>query len=196
MTRLAKKPIPVPSGVEVKIEGQNITIKGRLGLLTAKVHSVIDVLKENDQIKVTVQDADVKSRWGRVSLRDEKALWGTWHRLIKNMIEGVEKGFEKKLELVGVGFRATIQGNKLILNIGFSHLVEYQIPEGIKVSLDKNIISLFGIDKQLVGETAARIRRLRPPEPYKGTGIKYLDEIIRKKAGKKAAVTTGGAPAA
>jgi len=184
MTRLAKKPIFVPKTVEVKIENQNITIKGRLGLLTAKAPSFVNILKENDQIKVTVQNLN------------KKAIWGTWHRLIKNMIEGVEKGFEKKLELVGIGFRATIQGNKLILNIGFSHPVEYQIPQGIKISLDKNIINLFGIDKQLVGETAARIRRLRPPEPYKGTGIKYLDEIIRKKAGKKAAVTTGAPGAA
>lgn len=109
------------------------------------------------------------------------------------MIDGVTKGFEKKLQLVGIGFRAQASGEKLILNIGFSHPVEYNIPKGIKASVEKDIITISGIDKQLVGEAAAQVRRLKKPEPYKGVGIRYIDEVVRRKAGKKAAGTTTGA---
>ncbi|MFN3301536.1 MAG: 50S ribosomal protein L6 [Patescibacteria group bacterium] len=181
MSRIGKKPIEIPSGVEVKIENGFISVKGPRGELSLKLHPKVIVEKKDSLIKVSVKNPQEKK---------ERALWGTFQRLITNMIIGVTKGYEKKLELVGLGYRASLSQNKLILNVGFSHEVEFNLPEGIEAKVEKNIITISGNDKQLVGEIAARIRKIRPPEPYKGTGIRYFKEVIRKKAGKKAVATT------
>lgn len=181
MSRIGKRPIEIPQGVEVKIENNFISVKGPKGELSLKIHPEVRVEKENSFLKVSVRNPQEKR---------ERSLWGTFQRLIANMILGVTQGYEKKLELVGIGYRASLSQNKLILNVGFSHPIEFHLPKGIEAKVEKNIISLAGADKQLVGETAARIRKIRPPEPYKGTGIKYLEEVIRKKAGKKAVTTT------
>lgn len=184
MSRLGKKPISIPAGVEAKIDQNQIIVKGPKGETRQTIHPSVVINFENNALAISVKEPEKK---------EQKALWGTFVRLIKNMIDGVTKGFEKKLQLVGIGFRAQASGEKLILNIGFSHPVEYNIPKGIKASVEKDIITISGIDKQLVGEAAAQVRRLKKPEPYKGVGIRYIDEVVRRKAGKKAAGTTTGA---
>ncbi|MBN1325668.1 50S ribosomal protein L6 [Candidatus Falkowbacteria bacterium] len=178
MSRIGKKPIEIPSGIEVKINNGVINVKGPKGELNLKLHpDVIVEIKENKIIVNVKDDNNV----------DQRALWGLFSRLINNMVIGVKEGYEKKMEVVGVGFRVALQGNKIVLNLGFSHPVEFILPDGIKAELDKNIVTLSGIDKQLVGETAARLRRIRKPDVYKGKGIKYADEVIKKKPGKAAA---------
>lgn len=186
MSRIGKKPISIPKGVEVKIDKFLITIKGPKGEINFKIHPHVTLTLTDNQIVVTVLDPELK---------DDRALWGLYGSWIKNMILGVTNGFEKKLEINGVGFKAQISGDKIVLNLGFSHPVEFILPKGITAKVDKNIVSVSGIDKQLVGEIAARLRALKPPEPYKGKGIKYIDEVIIKKAGKaaKAAGAGGGA---
>lgn len=186
MSRLGKKPIIIPSGVEIKLDQNQIIVKGLKGEIKQAIHPMVIINLEDKNLKISVKNPEEKK---------QRALWGTYVRLLQNMIEGVTKGFEKKLQLVGIGFRAQVSGNKLVLNIGFSHPVDYQIPAGIKVDVEKDIITISGIDKQLVGEVAAQIRRLKKPEPYKGMGIRYLGEVVRKKAGKKAVAATGGAGA-
>jgi len=181
MGRTGKQLIEIPSGVEVKIDQGFITVKGPMGELKQKINPLITVSLDDNLVRIRPQNEEIKKQQG---------LWGLFQRLIKNMVEGVTKGFEKKLELVGVGYRTQLSGNKLILNIGFSHPVDFLIPAGIKIDIDKNIVIIRGIDKQLVGDVAAQIRQIRKPDPYKGKGIKYLDEIIRKKAGKKAVTAT------
>lgn len=178
MSRIGKKSIEIPSDVEVKLTVDLISVKGPKGELNQKIHPDVRVEKKDNQILVNIAD---------VNDVDQRALWGLFSRLIQNMIIGVTRGYEKKMEVVGVGFRVALSGNKLVLNLGFSHQVEFLLPTGIKAEVDKNIITLSGIDKQLVGETAARLRRLRKPDVYKGKGIKYLDEVIKKKPGKAAA---------
>jgi len=177
MSRIGKQPIRIPEGVEVKIENGFIIIKGQKGKIKQKLHPSIILKKEDDLFKVEVKNPKEKK---------ERALWGTWQRLISNMILGVSKGFEKKLELVGIGYRVRVEKDKLILEVGFSHPVEFILPQGVETKVEGNIITLTGIDKQLVGETAAQIRKIRKPEPYKGTGIRYFGEVVRKKVGKKA----------
>ncbi len=179
MSRIGKQSIIIPENVEVKIDKNQIIIKGPQGQLEQLLPPQIELIQEKASLAVKPRKESKKTR----------ALWGLWRSLIFNMIEGVTKGFEKKLEINGVGYRVSLQGNKLILNIGFSHPVEIEAPEGIKFEVDKNIITVFGADKQIVGQTAAKIRAQRKPEPYKGKGIKYLDEVIRRKAGKKAVGT-------
>lgn len=175
MSRIGKKPITIPQGVDVKIEKDLVTVKGPKGELKLEIHPLIKVaIKDNEIILDVAKHED----------KNEKSLWGLFNRLINNMVIGVTKGFEKKLEVVGVGFRVALQGQKLVLNLGFSHQVEYILPQGITGSVEKNIITLTGIDKQLLGETAAQIRRIKKPEPYKGKGIRYFGEIIKKKVGK------------
>jgi large subunit ribosomal protein L6 len=186
MSRIGKKPIVIPNGVEIKIDQALITVKGPKGEISVKVHPHVLLANENNEIKVTVKYPEIKA---------DKALWGLYGSLIKNMVIGVTSGFNKKLEINGVGFKAQVSGEKIVLNLGFSHQVEFDIPKGIKVEIDKNIISITGVDKQLVGETAARIRNLKPPEPYKGKGIKYVDETIIKKAGKAAKAAGAGTAA-
>lgn len=176
MSRIGKQPILIPEGVEVTIDGQKITIKGSKGELSHILPREIKVTLEQDKVVLSPLVKDKKSR----------ALWGLWRAIVANMVRGVSQGFEKKLELEGVGYRAEIKGEKLILSLGFSHPVEIKIPPGIELKVEKNIISVSGIDKQLVGQVAAQIRSKRKPEPYKGTGIRYQGEVIRKKVGKKA----------
>ena len=180
MSRVGKKPIKIPEGAEVNIEGQRVTIKGPKGSLQIEVRPEIKVEKKEKQILVSPQ----------VETKKTKAFWGLFRSLIFNMIQGVKEGFEKKLEVIGLGYKARLEGEDLVLEVGFSHPVKIKAPEGIKFTVEKNTITVSGIDKQLVGQIAAKIRHVKPPEPYKGTGIRYLGEKIRKKAGKK--VVTAG----
>ena len=179
MSRIGKKPIQIPAKVEVALKGDALTVTGPKGTLTRSLHSAVDVAINDGIITVSVADT-----------RDRKvvALQGLFRSLIANMITGVSDGYEKKLLLSGIGYRAEIKGKTVVLNVGYSNPVHFDLPEGISAKVDKNTeISLSGIDKEIVGETAARIRRVRPPEPYKGKGIMYSDERIIKKAGKAAA---------
>ncbi|MEN6351117.1 MAG: 50S ribosomal protein L6 [Syntrophomonas sp.] len=175
MSRIGRKPISLPAGVEVTMEGNNLTVKGPKGVLSWEYPADITVIKEEQQLLVTRPSDSKKHR----------SLHGLSRALIANMVEGVSNGFERKLELVGVGYRAQMQGKKLLINIGFSHPVEVDPPEGIEFEVPAvTRITVKGIDKQLVGNTAAHIRAIRKPEPYKGKGIKYEKEVIRRKAGK------------
>lgn len=184
MSRIGKKIISVPKGVEVKIDQGFVLVKGPKGELKEAIHSRVLIVSENNEVKIAVEDQELKS---------DKALWGLYGSMIKNMIAGVTVGFEKKLEINGVGYKAAVAGDKINLSLGFSHPVNFSLPSGITAALEKNVISVSGIDKRLVGETAARLRALKPPEPYKGKGIKYIDEVIVKKAGKAAKSAGAGA---
>ena len=175
MSRIGNKPIAVPAGVEVKIDGQKITVKGPKGTLEREIHKNISVEMENNTIKVTRPNNEALNR----------SLHGLTRTLISNMIEGVEKEYTRELQINGVGYRAQKQGNKLVMNLGYSHPVEMLPPEGITFDVpDANHITVRGIDKELVGQTAAVIRTKRPPEVYGGKGIKYAEEHIRRKEGK------------
>lgn len=180
MSRLGKKPILIPSGVEVKISDGVFSVKGPLGETNKKFKEDIKIEIKEGSIVLTPQK-NIKERF---------ALWGTYASHIKNMIEGVTKGFEKKLIIEGVGFRAQIEGSNLALSLGLSHPVKTEIPKDLKVKVEKNVIIISGADKEKVGQFSAQIRALKKPEPYKGKGIRYENEIIRRKAGKKVATTT------
>ena len=177
MSRIAKAPIEIPSGVEVKVAGQNVSIKGSKGAFNYAVHQEVTVTQEGNALKVGLSSSKSK----------DYSMAGTMRSLLSNMVQGVSQGFERKLELVGVGYRAKAQGAKLNLPLGFSHPVEYAIPAGITVETPSQTeILVKGIDRQQVGQVAADIRAYRPPEPYKGKGVKYSDErIVRKEAKKK-----------
>lgn len=176
MSRIGKNPIEILDGVEVKIEEGMIYVKGPKGELKKELFSDLNTVINDKEITVSLKREDKKT----------KALWGLERSLINNMIEGVKTGFIKKLELVGVGYKARIEGKDLVLEIGFSHPVKIEAPEGIEFGVEGSLISVSGFDKGLVGQIAAKIRRIRPPEPYKGKGIRYEGEIVRKKLGKKA----------
>lgn len=176
MSRIGKKPIPIPEGVTVTVGGNLITLKGPKGELKREIHPDVQVAAEEKEIKVSIKRKSRKSA----------ALWGLFRTLLANLVEGVTKGFEKKLEFEGIGFRAALEGNTLVMQLGFSHPVRFEAPDGVKFSVEKNVITVSGMDKELVGNTAAKIRALRLPEPYKGKGIRYQGEVIRRKAGKKA----------
>ena len=178
MSRLGKLPIILPAGVTAAIDGRILTVKGKKGELKQAFDTDVVVKIEETSIIVSKNENGSKKA---------DAMWGLYRTLFANMVEGVSTGFTKKLEINGVGYRASVSGNKLNMALGFSHPVEFVLPEGITASVENNIITLNGFDKKLVGETAARIRRIRKPEPYKGKGIKYADEILRRKAGKSAA---------
>ncbi len=181
MSKIGKKLIEVPSGVNVAIEGGLIKIKGPKGELEYIIPRELKVILSENKIAVLPVGKSKRT----------PALWGTIRAVIANMISGVTIGFEKKLEIEGIGFKAQSQGNDLVLNLGFSHQIFFKIPGGIKVDVIKNTITVSGISKELVGQTAANIRALKKPEPYKGKGIHYAGEIIRRKAGKKVAGATG-----
>jgi large subunit ribosomal protein L6 len=182
MSRIGKKPILIPDDVEVKIEDRQVVIKGQKGEISQEIPGEILVEKKEDKLIVSP-----KRRTKRTP-----ALWGLIRALLQNHIKGVTEGFEKQLEIRGIGYKASLPDQKTIqLEVGFSHPVKIEIPEGLNVSVEKNIIKISGIDKQKVGEFAAKIRKVRPPEPYKGKGIRYIGEKVRKKEGKKAATTTG-----
>lgn len=177
MSRIGKKSIVIPAKVEVFFSDGIIKFKGPLGELERTIHPAIVVEKDGDQLLVKLKNEESKKDW---------ALWGLFRTLINNMILGVSQGFEKKLEVIGIGYKVAQKGNDLVLSLGFSHPVNFKAPAGIKTEVSGNIIAIKGIDKAQVGEIAAQIRKLRPPEPYKGKGIKYVGEIIRRKAGKVA----------
>ncbi|RFA33157.1 50S ribosomal protein L6 [Virgibacillus dokdonensis] len=177
MSRIGLNPIEVPEGVEVKFDGTVVTVKGPKGELTRNLHQDIKVNMEGNVIKLE-RPSDHK---------DHRALHGTTRSLINNMVEGVSKGFEKTLEIIGVGYRAQKQGNKVIVNAGYSHPVEIDPIDGIEIDVPKNTqLIVKGIDKELVGAVASKIRAIRPPEPYKGKGIRYEGEYVRRKEGKTA----------
>ena len=177
MSRIANKPVEIPSGVEVNISGQSISVKGKNGALSLDVHQNV-AFKQEDNV---INFSGIEGVEGSVSMA------GTMRSLANNMVVGVSQGFERKLELIGVGYRAQAQGNKLNLTLGFSHPVVYDVPEGITVETPSQTeIIVKGADKQLVGQVSADIRAYRPPEPYKGKGVRYADErVIRKEAKKK-----------
>ena len=175
MSRIGRQPIAVPAGVDVKIDGSTVTVKGPKGTLTRTVHSNMSVAMDNGEIKVTRPDESNLN----------KSLHGLTRTLIHNMIIGVTEGYSKELEVNGVGYRAAKQGKDLVLNIGFSHQVIMPEIDGISIEVpNPNKIVISGPDKQMVGQFAAEVREKRPPEPYKGKGIKYVDEVIRRKVGK------------
>jgi large subunit ribosomal protein L6 len=178
MSRIGRKPIQIPQGVDVTIGDALVQIKGPKGALSVALHPHVKALLSPDRI-LTVEVGNTEDI-------NDRALWGLFRKLLANAVEGVQKPFEVKLEFIGVGYRVSVAGTKIQMEVGFSHPIEYQLPEGVSASVEKNTLTLTGIDKQAVGETAARIRRIRPPEPYKGKGIKYSDEVIRRKAGKAA----------
>ncbi|TRZ78092.1 50S ribosomal protein L6 [bacterium] len=178
MSRIGKKLINVPDGVQISIENKKITVKGPKGELSLDIPNAITIVQEDSSLQVVPDDDTVKQ---------QRMKWGLIRALVANMVIGVTEGFEKKLEINGVGYKAAMQGKKIVMQLGYSHPVEIDIPEGIEVVVEKNMVSIKGIDKYLVGEIAATIRSKRKPEPYKGKGIKYIDEVIRRKAGKKAA---------
>ncbi len=180
MSRIGKKTIQIPEKVEVKIEKNSVLVKGAKGELKLELIPEIKLEKKDNEIFVKVKDESVKQ---------QRSVWGTFRQLIDNMLIGVTQGFEKQLEINGVGYRAELKDKNLILNVGFSQPVEFKIPEGIEIKVEKNTITVSGIDKQLVGETAAQIREIKKPEPYKGKGIKYVDEVVRRKAGKQVKTT-------
>lgn len=174
MSRIGRKPIVIPTGVEIGFNNSEITVKGPKGILKQVVHPKMEINIDNESIRV-VRPNDQK---------ENRALHGLTRSLIFNMIEGVTKGFKKELEVNGVGYRVQKQGSNLVMNLGYSHQVIVPETEGIKLEAQGNRITVIGIDKQKVGQCAAEIREKRPPEPYKGKGIKYVDEVIRRKEGK------------
>ncbi|MFA5125003.1 MAG: 50S ribosomal protein L6 [Patescibacteria group bacterium] len=178
MSRIGKNPISFPAGVEVKVSDGLVTVKGPKGSLQEKLHPLVSAEVKDNSIIVSVENQEVKS---------QRALWGLFGSLIRNMIKGVTDGYSKQLEISGVGQKFAVSGKKVVLNVGFSHPVEFAIPEGITITTEGNIMTISGIGKQLVGETAAQIRRIKKVEPYKGKGIKYVGEQFIKKAGKAAA---------
>ena len=176
MSRIANAPVSLPSGVEVTLNGQLVTVKGTKGQLEWNVHRLVSVAQEDAQVKVAANEES----------KNAVALAGTTRALINNMVTGVSAGFEKKLSIIGVGYRAQAQGQKLNLTLGFSHPVVYEVPEGISVVTPSNTeIVVTGIDKQKVGQVAAEIRAYRKPEPYKGKGVRYSDEYVLRKQAKK-----------
>ena len=178
MSRIGKQPVAIPDGVTVSLDEQAIEVKGPKGTLSATLPSVIDAKVEDGQVVFTPQARD----------KQTSSLFGLARALTNNMVTGVTSGFAKELEIQGVGYRADVQGKNLSLTLGFSHPVDMPVPEGLEVKMDGNTkIRIEGIDKQQVGQFAAEIRKLRPPEPYKGKGVRYVDEHIRRKVGKTGA---------
>ncbi len=177
MSRIAKKPIELPSGVEVSVNGREVSAKGPKGSLSVTLHDAVDLTQEDNVLTLSPRDARQSSI----------AVTGTMRSVVSNIVEGVVNGFEKKLQLVGVGYRAQVQGKQLTLSLGLSHPVNYQVPEGIEIETPAATeIIVRGCDKQQVGQVCAEIRAFRPPEPYKGKGVKYADEqVVRKEAKKK-----------
>jgi len=177
MSRIGKKPIAIPKGVDVRLKGDQLSIKGPKGQLSINVHPYVKLDIGGDSIDVSVND----------ETREARSIHGLFRVLIDNMVTGVTKGFERVLEIVGVGYRAELKGRTAVFNLGYSHPINFELPEGIDAKIEKTKITLSGIDRGLLGKTAAKIRSFRKPEPYKGKGIKYAEEKIRRKAGKAGA---------
>ena len=176
MSRIGKKPVSVPSGVTATVDGQTLKVKGPKGAVQLVVHDDVIVALDKGMVKIDPRNDSKRAR----------SMWGTYRTLVSNLVTGVTKGFEEKLEITGVGYRAAVQGKSLNLQLGFSHDVTFPIPEGITIATPKPTeINISGINKQTVGQVAAEIRGYRPPEPYKGKGVKYAGEYIFRKEGKK-----------
>jgi large subunit ribosomal protein L6 len=177
MSRIGKMPVGVPDKVEVKVNGSHVAVKGPNGQLEYTFTDSVNIVLKDKEVTVTPIDNTKKSL----------SLWGTTRTLINNMVTGVSQGFTKSLEYTGVGYKAAVSGNMLTLSLGYSHPIEYALPAGVSAKVTKNVIDISGANKELVGFVAAKVRSFRPPEPYKGKGVKYIDEHIIRKAGK-----TGG----
>jgi large subunit ribosomal protein L6 len=185
MSRIGKYPVVIPAGVEVQVSGQTLKAKGKLGELSLNVHDDVSVVLEE-----AANDDGKTVKMVRLAPKSDtpaaKQIWPTMRTLVSNIMTGVSKGYSKKLEIKGVGYRANLQGKTLVLALGFSHEVRYNVPQGIELKMDGQVgIEIVGIDKQLVGQVAANIRGFKPPEPYKGKGIRYADEFVVRKEGKK-----------
>ncbi len=183
MSKVGKKPIAIPQGVTVTVEADKLTVKGKEGSIVLPILAHTKLELKDSLLTVTSAGED----------KQMLANWGTMRALAQNAINGVASGFTKELEIQGVGFRASMEGANLVLNIGFTHPVKFVTPEGIKISVEKSIVKIFGADRNLVGQVAAKIRAFRKPEPYKGKGIRYKGEVVKIKAGKKVAGATGTA---
>jgi len=183
MSRIGKKPILIPAGTEVKIEGSAFIVKGQKGELSRNIPAEVKMETKDGKIFIYPQ----------IETKRTKSLWGLTRALIFNMIKGVTEGYEKKLEIEGVGYQAQVKGEELELKVGYINTIKIKAPEGIKFSVEKNIISVSGLDKELVGQVASRIRKVKPAEPYKGKGIKYFGETIRRKVGKRVVAAAGAA---
>ncbi|MBU6141646.1 50S ribosomal protein L6 [Patescibacteria group bacterium] len=183
MSKVGKKPIMIPQGVTVTVDGGMLQVKGKEGTLSLPVlpHTAVEV--KDTTLTVTSTGTDLQAR----------ANWGTMRALAQNAVNGVSAGFTKELEIQGVGFRASMEGNNLVLSLGFTHPVKFETPAGIKISVEKSTIKIAGADRNLVGQVAAQIRAYKKPEPYKGKGIRYKGEVVKMKAGKKVAGATGAA---
>lgn len=175
MSRVGKKPITIPDKTSIDYSDRQLVVKGEKGSLSRTLHPAVDLTIQENTISVTIDQDDRKNR----------SLQGLTRSLVANMVDGVSKGFERTLEINGIGYRAEMKGNAIVLNLGYSHPIDFELPDGISAAVDKNnVIRLTGIDKEKVGQTAASIRKLRKPEPYKGKGVKYAEEYIQRKAGK------------
>lgn len=183
MSRIGKKPVIIPDGVKVELKNGILAANGPKGGLNLEIHPKVKIILSEKEINVDVEEKQNKRT---------RSLWGLFRSLVQNLVDGVAKGFEKKLEVNGVGFKVATQPGKLVMSLGFSHPVEVLIPKELSVVVEKNIITISGADKQKVGQFAAEVRELKKPEPYKGKGIKYIDEIIIRKAGKVVKVVGGG----
>jgi large subunit ribosomal protein L6 len=176
MSRVGKNPVAIPSGVQVELSGETLTAKGRLGNLSVAIANEVTATVADGQVTIAPKDESKRAR----------AMWGTTRALVNNMITGVANGFTRNLEINGVGYRAAVQGSALNLQLGYSHDINYPIPKDVKIACERpTAITITGADRQRVGQVAAEIRAFRPPEPYKGKGIKYAEEVIRRKEGKK-----------
>ena len=176
MSRVAKMPVTIPKGVEVRVDGRHVVVKGPKGTLNHDLHALVEMHKDGDVLTFMYKDESINAR----------ALSGTTRSLVSNMVLGVSQGFERKLELVGVGYRAQAQGNVVNLTLGFSHPINFKLPDGVTAETPSQTeVVIRGTDKQRVGQVAAKIRAFRPPEPYKGKGVKYSDEVIARKEAKK-----------
>ena len=174
MSRVGKKPITIPDKTKVSYTDRSLTVKGAKGELQRIIHPSVDLVIEDNELKVVALKQD----------RVTDAFQGMTRNLINNMVKGVSEGYERVLEINGIGYRAELKGNSILFNLGFSHSIDFKIPNGVAASVDRNLVKLSGIDKELLGRTAAAIRRLRPPEPYKGKGVRYVGETVRTKVGK------------
>jgi len=174
MSRVGKKPVPVPDKTKISFADRILTVEGAKGKLSRAIHPDVDLNIEDDQILLSIRRNDKKT----------KAQWGTARALVANMVTGVSQGFERVLEINGIGYRAEVKGNTVDLHLGYSHPIQFELPEGVSAQVERNTIKLSGIDKERVGFAAASIRRFRPPEPYKGKGVKFAEETIIRKAGK------------
>jgi len=176
MSRVGKKPIGIPEKVKITFSDSVLSVQGEKGILTRTIHPDVQLNIDKMFLTVSIDMMDKKTR----------SLWGMTRAMISNMVTGVSKGFERDLEINGIGYRAELKGNNIEFNLGYSHPIDFPLPEGISAKIDKNIIKLMGVDKELLGYTASTMRALRPPEPYKGKGVKYAEEHIQRKAGKTA----------